>query len=252
MRGSAVIALLVLVVVLGCGQAASPEPIAPEPVGITRLCGPAFAADGASCSVSIDAAVKAVGPGVAVTAGWFETGPLCPPNARCLLRPRGMGHVLLRLADGNVVSVSVTWVDGKVHVGDATRPAFDAWPIPVVAELGLERRDIGSVPREVANRRALPICGVEDPRSNPVARHCFLNSVIAGKPAELVSGRTEPDGARSIAIYRFEGYGPVRVYSNSFLLPFSRAWTRNECSFEATGDERVIFLALECATTEIP
>jgi hypothetical protein len=111
-----------------------------------------------------------------------------------------------------------------------------------------EWADTSDVPDVVADRRALPVCGIEvAPAPQPgifvdrAVRLCFWEARGAGREAEFVSLQSTMEGGRIATIYRLAADGTIEVLTDFTQDPFGGgAWHSQTCTdlVEATeGDE---------------
>ena len=122
--------------------------------------------------------------------------------------------------------------------GASGAPATDVW-LPEWAN--------GDTPEEVANRRPLPFCGIEQaPAPQPgifidrAVRLCFWTAHLAGTEAEFVSVQSTIEGAPIATIYRLAADGTVEVLTDFTQDAFGGGtWIASTCSevVEGEGDE---------------
>ncbi len=104
-----------------------------------------------------------------------------------------------------------------------------------------------NVPPEVAGRRQLPFCGVEQaPAPQPgmfidrAVRLCFWNAHLGHTEAEFASVQTTIEGAPIATIYRLAADGSVEVLTDFTQDNFGPGtWTVSTCAnvVEGEGDE---------------
>ncbi len=119
-------------------------------------------------------------------------------------------------------------LDGRLATVTVPRPvsvAEAAWPDPgVPAVAPVQRPVIPGAPKEVATRTPYPFCGREDLAGvpDPAAALCFVDAVLAGRPAEYTEQVYDTEGGPILWLYRFSGQGaPVRYEEEA------GAWSRN-------------------------
>jgi len=89
-----------------------------------------------------------------------------------------------------------------------------AWPDPGTPTVpAIQRPVFPRAPAEVATRTPYPFCGRDDTAValKPAAALCFIDAVIAGRPAEFIERVYDTEGDAILWLYRFSGRGaPLR------------------------------------------
>jgi hypothetical protein len=234
----------------------SSSPIAPPGAGgITRIC--TGSADGAAvpfpCTAAIETSVDALADDAGdVIAAWVRQGFACGPTERCVEPPPGVGHVVVRFADGSATIVPFEVVDGSVVPGAQRVPDWDVWGDgsggPVQTEPpSADRPDLApGAPAELVDRAPFPFCGTEDDVFNRNVRRCFLTNVALGAPAEFLTSVPAADGSVVTTVHRYAGSGPVLVYQDRTRDPDVGAWQKADCAVATVGDDELIIQVTDC------
>ena len=112
-------------------------------------------------------------------------------------------------------------IEGFNSSGDAVPVEASAWPWGVSAAFdspSVLRAKLGvDPPAAIANRTALPYCGIVSPMSPgaPDPYPCFRGAVLTGHPAEMATEAPGFEGGWYITIYRFTGSGAIAAYSSA-------------------------------------
>jgi len=159
--------------------------------------------------------------------------------------------VLVVLADGTGVEVPVRLENGGLVAGVPTVLTVDAiGQPPAVVSPPPSRPDVGAAPAAVRDRPAIPFCGSEKAGLagpfNTAGRRCFLDSAVAGKPAEFVSARSDVGGVAFLEVWRYSGAGPVKV----FLRQVSQ-WSEMTCALTIVAGPDQLFDHTDCSSVPI-
>ena len=102
-------------------------------------------------------------------------------------------------------------LDGRLASVGAPVPVDNpAWPQPWTSAVPKVRRVTPTgAPANVATRTPLPYCGWSVVGGRPAAERCFLDAVLAGRPAEVLLTFNGTEGGLFDVLYRFGGSGPV-------------------------------------------
>jgi hypothetical protein len=237
---------------------ATPTPPASLPAGVTLtsitiVCemAPDSAAAGTPAALSRPATGSAAGemaPRAASTVGGrapLSTSPggedACQQAATAILARLGAAAVdvtrihvsytrmaacscgaLVGSRDGSLEAFSFDWSD--LSVGDGSPADASAWPWGDAAQFTSPPAARGTfdlqAPAAVATRSPLPYCGDDTPADLTHADHaaCFIDSVLAGRPAEWISEGPGYEGGRFVSIQRFMGSGAITIDSGSHYV----------------------------------
>jgi hypothetical protein len=180
--------------------------------------------------------------------------PLCAGSQSCPPEPPDGHHafVVVVLADGTGVEVPIRLENAALVAGRATVLTInDVGQPPAVVSPPPSRPDVGTAPAAVRDRPALPFCGSEKAGLagpfNADGRRCFLDSALAGKPAEFVSGRSDVGGVPFLEVWRYSGAGPVHV-----LLGQAHQWSEMTCALTIVAGPDQLFDHTDCSSVSIP
>jgi hypothetical protein len=232
----------------------SADPAAFDVASITQVCEawrgrlPRIAV---TCDWGVRTALRSLGHDASsVSRVVFRYSPPCDPGEACRRDPsRAWAWISSSSAGELLVELQVT-ADGGLEALPPTAGKRLALANPFQPP-SIERPEIpGSAPREVRDREPLPLCGVEtasveDPLDRP-ARRCFLNSVLAGQGAELITQGRGTEGEAVINIDRFTGGGAVVTYRRD-----QGVWMWTACGITPVETESVFEIAGLCANREL-
>lgn len=161
-------------------------------------------------------------------------------------------YVVIRFADGEPVMVTVRLspagdldAESPVPVDSAALP-----PPPPFTEPPVALSDPGPSPSEIAQRTPFPLCGSETAGlAGPFdanARGCFLAGVLNRRPVEFLSKRSDVEGVPLVELWRFEGRGPVLVFTAQ-----RDAWVRLNCALLVVHDPSQAFDHTDCEQSSV-
>jgi hypothetical protein len=205
-----------------------PSPVVPagspeiDPATITLICidapGTAYGFVIEDCPGMIYSVLAELGPR-AKGATRIQAGYVCPDFA-CSY------NTLVGFADGHVEGIRVHWPADSLYQ-DATPPwpvgpsqPLDASVSPWATGASFDSPPIArptlpiKTSSEFTGRKALPYCGDDSAHQHDWnALQCFVGSVLAGRPAEvIVDGPCIDSCAWAFSDYRFTGSGAVVRY----------------------------------------
>jgi len=233
-------------------ETSAPPAVEGDSSKVLRLCspGPPEPSD-IDCKDAVDVAM---GAGVATPPIRAELiwSPFCAVGTPCPSQAQDpdIAYVVLYLGDGSGLQVPVRLVSGGVVGGSPSAiPAQDIGPRPTVSSPPEGKADVGPAPPTVSNRASLPLCGAENAGLagpfDAAVRNCFMSSLIAGRPAEFASRRSDVGGVPFLELWRFEGSGPVTVFRNGV-----GGWTRLVCGI-VRADGNQLFDHTDCSIAPI-
>jgi hypothetical protein len=237
--------------------APTPSPPSPsgspvDPEAVTRLCRAATFAEPVdlACSEAAEAALEVAGRrGVvsSVEIGWNFLCPAdpCPtptPTAvQAIIRYLGLEPigVVVRDSGGQLSAESPVPIDPSAL---GTPPPFVAPPDALAP--------LANAPPALLAREALPYCGRETAGLggpfNATARACFLSAVLNTQRAEFLSLRSDVEGMPFTELWRFEGKGPVLVYTSG-----PDGWSKHSCALNLVDDHARQFDHTECSESPV-
>jgi hypothetical protein len=129
-----------------------------------------------------------------------------------------------------------------------TPPASTVWLPPWAGD---------DVPEAVAQRTALPFCGVERqglrlmPFVDPVVRSCFLEALRGGQAAEFARIQATTEGDPVATIYRHEpGIGILVLIDSTQDAYGTPVWTRTRCG-QWVEELTVLFRPIACEAASV-
>ena len=241
--------------------AASPNPaetsssptVEGDSAELLRICypGPPEPSD-IDCKDAVDAALGVAGAGSLPFRAVLTWSTFCAFETPCPSQapdPK-TAYVVLHLADGTGVQVAVRLDNGALSPGPpAAITAHDIGPRQTFDAPPVAKADVAPAPALISNRRASPLCGMEQAGlAGPFdvrARNCFMTALLAGDAAEFVSRRADVGGAPFLELWRFEGSGPVTVFRGE-----AGSWSQLRCGVViAAGDQ--LFDHTDCTSAPV-
>jgi hypothetical protein len=226
---------------------ASLEPLSVEERSITRVCAAPPDTGGSiqplACDEATQLALRLTAREGALQRTEFRFDLTCPRFAPCAVTKPNEGVVLVGLGTGHVRAVRVVQSGGSGEIRYDVYPALEVDPSTLSAEPftppPVSRPSTsGSDPSEVANREALPLCGIERAgASAPEARKCFVDAVLAGGQAEFISYRATAEGNPITLVFRYAGFGSVQLFLDQTRDPQSAGgWLFLWCDITLRAD----------------
>ena len=226
----------------------------PAGSGVLLLCisDPAVSSTDIDCRDAVDVAIEAAAASHPVRAE-MRWSPLCTGSGSCPAEsPDGhRAFVVVVLADGTGVEVPIRLENAALLATGGTVLSVDeVGRPPTVISPTPSKADVGPAPVAVRDRPELPYCGSEKAGLagpfNAAGRRCFLDSTLAGKPAEFASGRADVGGVPFLEVWRFPGAGPVKV-----LLGQAGQWSEMTCALTIVTGLDQVFDHTDCSTVPI-
>jgi len=198
--------------------------------------------------VALEASSVAPGDVASLELRWqaiCESGPCGTPEPTT-------AQVILRYTDGHAAGVTIHRdPDGTLATGELmdipsavlnTPPPFNAPPVGLAP--------IENPPPAIASRPPVAFCGTEDAGLagpfNPIARECFWAAVVNRQPAEFKSTRANAEGRPFVELWRFEGNGPIVVYTSG-----ASGWSKLTCAMLLVPDHERLFDHTDCDQREV-
>jgi hypothetical protein len=131
-------------------------------------------------------------------------------------------QALVGFKDGSLQAFAFDWTD--FSVGNGIPIAASEWPWGTAAAFTsppVARGTFGlQAPSELAKRSPLPYCGDNGYPTDVDHAQCFIDSVLAGHPAEYIEESPGYEGGWFVSVYRFTGSGAITIESGSMDRPY--------------------------------